>query len=68
MIARPTNSVSSGGLPLAFIAVGALALILGTTFQAVNGTQVWRWVIVAGAVVQFAGWVLHGRRMRGGRR
>ncbi|MFE4717443.1 hypothetical protein ACFRLW_13640 [Streptomyces sp. NPDC056728] len=68
MNANPTNSTSPNGLPLVFITVGALALILGTTFQAVNGTQVWRWGIVAGAAVQFTGWVLYGRRMRGGRR
>ncbi|MGW8682170.1 hypothetical protein ACWGNN_14070 [Streptomyces sp. NPDC055817] len=68
MNANPTNSTSLNGLPLVFTTVGALALILGTTFQAVNGTPVWRWVIVAGAVVQFTGWVLYGRRMRGGRR
>ncbi|MFD8570924.1 hypothetical protein [Streptomyces sp. NPDC059639] len=68
MSARPINSALPDGLPLAFIVIGALALILGTTFQAVGGVQVWRWVIVAGAVVQFAGWVLYGRRMRGGRR
>ncbi|MFJ2001623.1 hypothetical protein [Streptomyces chartreusis] len=52
---------------LLLIMAGALAAMAGTTAVFVTHEQAWRYLIAAGCLMQFLGWVRRGRRNGGGR-
>ncbi|MBV1939853.1 hypothetical protein KUF83_25275 [Streptomyces sp. BV286] len=61
------NTTSSPqGFALFLIVVGALVMMAATVGLLVTNEQAWRLVIAAGGTLQVAGWLLHGRRLRGG--
>ncbi|MEV7345576.1 hypothetical protein [Streptomyces sp. NPDC093544] len=64
MSANPSPS----GLALLLIMLGSLTMFAATTAVFVTHEPAWRYAIVVGALVQFIGWVRHGRQLRGGRR
>jgi hypothetical protein len=57
---------SPTGLALLLILVGLLVSFTGITAAFVTHLHVCRYVIAAGCLVQFVGWVLPRRRSRGG--
>ncbi|MEV7343945.1 hypothetical protein [Streptomyces sp. NPDC093544] len=59
---------SPKGLALLLITLGSLVAITASVAVLATHEQAWRYVIAAGGLVQFVGWVLHGRQLRGGRR
>ncbi|MGW0419631.1 hypothetical protein [Streptomyces sp. NPDC003015] len=63
-----TSTPSPHGWELLLVMAGALAAMAGTTAAFVTHEHAWRYLVVAGCVGQFIGFVLHGRRLRGGAR
>ncbi|MFI1441412.1 hypothetical protein [Streptomyces fructofermentans] len=53
------------GLPLLVMVLGWLTVIAGTALLFATGAPVGRAAVVAGGLAQFAGWVLHRRKLRG---
>ncbi|MEU5001039.1 hypothetical protein [Streptomyces sp. NPDC021622] len=60
MSAKP----SPGGWALALIMLGSLAMMGAAVGLLVLHEPACRFTVVGGAAVQFAGWLLHGRRLR----
>ncbi|WP_371527241.1 hypothetical protein OG302_14845 [Streptomyces sp. NBC_01283] len=58
-----TKPSPSGGA-LALIVVGALTMVAATVCLLVLHEPAWRFGVAGGGLVQFAGWLLHGRRLR----
>ncbi|GAA3144741.1 hypothetical protein GCM10010449_75060 [Streptomyces rectiviolaceus] len=58
-----TKPSPSGGA-LALIVVGALAMMAATVCLLALHEPASRYAVAGGAAVQFAGWLLHGRRLR----
>ncbi|WP_406354154.1 hypothetical protein [Streptomyces sp. NBC_00658] len=63
-----TANPSPNGLALLLLVLGSLTMLAGTTTLFVTHDQAWRYVVAAGGLVQFVGWVLHRRQLRGGAR
>jgi hypothetical protein len=63
-----TSTPSPRGWELLLVMAGALAAMAGTTAAFVTHEHAWRYVVAAGCLAQFLGWVRHGRRLRGGAR
>ena len=63
------NATSSPrGWELLLAMAGALAAMAGTTAAFVTHEHAWRYLVAAGCFAQFIGFVLHGRRLKGGAR
>ncbi|MFG2652713.1 hypothetical protein [Streptomyces sp. NPDC048436] len=58
-----TKPSPSGGA-LALIMVGSLAMMAATVCLLALHEPAWRFAVAGGAAVHFAGWLLHGRRVR----
>ncbi|MFF7802071.1 hypothetical protein [Streptomyces olivaceus] len=59
-----TSKPSPGGSALALMVVGALAMMAASVCLLALHEPVWRFAVAGGGLVQFAGWLLHGRRLR----
>ncbi|MEV6541257.1 hypothetical protein [Streptomyces sp. NPDC051665] len=57
---------SPAGLALFLIVLGLLASFTGLTAAFVTHLHVCRYLIAAGCLVQFAGWVRYAKRSKGG--
>ncbi|MFE6177832.1 hypothetical protein [Streptomyces sp. NPDC056464] len=62
------TNASPTGLALLLIVVGLLISFTSITASFVTHEPIWRYLIAAGCLVQFLGWVRHGARRRGGAR
>ncbi|MEU9655321.1 hypothetical protein [Streptomyces chartreusis] len=60
-------NTSPTGLALLLIVVGLLVSFTSVTAAFVTDERVWRYLIAAGCLMQFLGWVRRGRRNGGGR-
>ncbi|MEV7344784.1 hypothetical protein [Streptomyces sp. NPDC093544] len=59
---------SPKSLALLLVMLGSVTAITASVAVFATHEQAWRYVIAAGGLMQFVGWVLHGRRLRGGQR
>jgi hypothetical protein len=55
---------SPGGWAFALIVLGSLTMMAAVACLLMLHDPAWRFVVAGGAAVQFAGWLLHGRRRR----
>ncbi|MDX3640910.1 hypothetical protein [Streptomyces sp. MB09-02B] len=55
---------SPQGFALLLIVLGGLVMLTATVGSAVTHEHVWKVVVAAGGIVQVAGWLRHGRRLR----
>ncbi|MEU7963713.1 hypothetical protein AB0D09_09630 [Streptomyces sp. NPDC049097] len=60
------DTTSPRGWPLLLVMAGALAAMTGTTALFITHEHAWRYLVAAGCLVQFLGWMRHSARRRGG--
>ncbi|MGW1322027.1 hypothetical protein ACWD64_05830 [Streptomyces antibioticus] len=61
-------NTSPTGLARLLIVVGLLISFTSITAAFLTPGPIWRYLIAAGCLVQFLGWMRHGARSRGGAR